>query len=213
MFGGAAQDEGKTAPAIYESMVLDKQKYLCRIPVVKTSLAQNASTEATERTAEEEKKELMRASDRGWELLQGMQGNCIYFHSGWWSYSFCYDNEIKQFHQLPQGRGAPPSYPPVEDTQVQSYVLGKFAGARKKKKKQKTAGAPAIGSGDKDGTPSEEKKGKKREWEVAKLETKGETRYLVQRLGGGTICDLTGKERKIEIQVKAHPRYQNVVLD
>jgi protein OS-9 len=37
--------------------------------------------------------------------------------------------------------------------------------------------------------------------EVARLETKGSTRYMVQRLSGGTECDLTGKERKIEVQV------------
>ena len=30
---------------------------------------------------------------------------------------------------------------------------------------------------------------------------RGESRYLVQKLAGGTVCDLTGKERKIEVQV------------
>ena len=33
------------------------------------------------------------------------------------------------------------------------------------------------------------------------LVQRGENRYLVQRLGGGTKCDLTGKERKTEVQV------------
>ena len=31
-------------------------------------------------------------------------------------------------------------------------------------------------------------------------------RYLVQNLGGGTTCDLTGKERKIEVQFHCHPQ-------
>nr|GFD60541.1 hypothetical protein [Tanacetum cinerariifolium] len=74
----------------------------------------------------EEEKELVRAADRGWELLEGMRGNCIYYLSGWWSYSFCYNNEVKQFHQLPPSRGVP-IYPPVEDTSVHSFVLGRFS--------------------------------------------------------------------------------------
>jgi protein OS-9 len=40
-----------------------------------------------------------------------------------------------------------------------------------------------------------------REKGLARLETKGEMRYLVQKLKGGTTCDLTGKERRIEVQV------------
>jgi len=38
---------------------------------------------------------------------------------------------------------------------------------------------------------------------LSKLETKGSTRYMVQRLSGGTECDLTGRERKIEVQVRS----------
>jgi protein OS-9 len=79
-----------------------------------------------------------------------------------------------------------PSYPPVEDPTTHSFVLGKF------------------GHGD----DEEEGEGedKTTSTDVAELQTKGESRYLVQRLGGGTQCDLTGKERKIEIQFHCHPQ-------
>jgi protein OS-9 len=110
---------------------------------------------------------------------------CIYFISGWWSYSFCYNKQIKQFHQLPPGNGAPP-YPPTEDPTTPSYILGKFPTEKKDKTAQKA-------SEDKPGT------------DVA-LQTKGESRYLVQKLSGGTICDLTGKERRIEVQFHCHPQ-------
>lgn len=138
----------------------------------------------------------MRATDRGWELLQGMQGDCIYYLSGWWSYSFCYNDEVKQFHQLPPGKGVP-MYPPVEDTQVQSFVLGRFPknaqsgdGVYKQDARFSDDDDTVLFGGQNKGT-----------MELAKLETKGETRYMVQKLAGGTVCDLTGRERKIEVQV------------
>jgi hypothetical protein len=33
----------------------------------------------------------------GLELLREMEGKCMYYFSGWWSYSFCYQKQIKQF--------------------------------------------------------------------------------------------------------------------
>lgn len=162
-------------------MVLGDQQFLCSIPIVKP---QEVNETADAQSAEEEQKELARATDRGWELLSGMKGNCVYFLSGWWSYSLCYNSEVKQFHQLPPSRGVP-IYPPTEDPGVPSFVLGRFP-SRKNKKKMVEA----------DDDEDVENK-----YEVAKLETKGDARYMIQRLAGGTQCDLTGKDRKIEIQV------------
>ena len=93
--------------------MLNGQRYLCSIPVIPEEQPQNSTMSAEQAKAEEEK-ELVRAADRGWELLEGMGDNCIYYSSGWWSYSFCYNGEIRQFHQLPPSRTTP-IYPPVED--------------------------------------------------------------------------------------------------
>jgi protein OS-9 len=41
---------------------------------------------------------------------------------------------------------------------------------------------------------------------VAELQTKGGSRYLVQHLRGGTRCDLTGRDRRIEVQFHCHPQ-------
>jgi len=117
----------------------------------------------------EEEKELARATTRGWELLSDLEGKCLYFVSGWWSYSFCHNREVRQFHQLPPQQNN--QWPPTEDPETQSYVLGQAA---------------------QDGT--------RYPGEGTELQATGELRYLVQKLGGGTICDLTGKERKIEVQ-------------
>lgn len=182
----------------YEPVVLGGQRYLCSIPVLPEELSQNTTVSAEDAKAEEEK-ELMRATDRGWELLEGMQGNCIYYLSGWWSYSFCYKDEVKQFHQLPPSR-AVPIYPPVEDPTVKSFILGRFP----EKKNEKSEERKTLGSEhdtrelDDEGNSKEDEKAV----DLPRLETKGSSRYMVQRLGAGTVCDLTGRERKIEVQVR-----------
>lgn len=168
-------------------MRFQEREYLCSIPRIPEDETAAVGTSANNRSAEEEKKELEQATDRGWELLKGMEGNCIYFVSGWWSYSFCYGDGVRQFHQLPPGRNVP-AYPPVEDKSVQGYVLGRFDEEG------------ALADGGRKGLDG----GKAREMKesgLARLETKGEMRYLVQRLKGGTTCDLTGKERIVEVQV------------
>ncbi|KAF2109421.1 glucosidase II beta subunit-like protein-domain-containing protein [Lophiotrema nucula] len=196
----------------YEAVVLHGQRYLCSIPIIPEEQPHNNTASAEEAKAAEEK-ELMRATDRGWELLDGMKDQCIYYLSGWWSYSFCYKNEVKQFHQLPPSRGVP-IYPPVEDPSVKSFILGRFAetdkktGGKKKDARKTLSADKSADEGTKDKLDDEGNAytdaGKA--LEVAKLETKGSTRYMVQRLSGGTDCDLTGKERKIEVQFHCHPQ-------
>lgn len=185
----------------YEHMVLDGRRWLCRVPVIEPPPEQVGNSNDTLSKAEKER-ELERANDRGWELLSSMQGNCVYFVSGWWSYSFCYNQGVKQFHQLPPSRGVP-VYPPVEDPAIPGYMLGTYD----KRIVEDVAGSGAAGG----------KKKEKQEWDRSALDVsegatrrfskhgelvqRGESRYLVQKLGGGTSCDLTGKERKIEVQV------------
>jgi protein OS-9 len=184
----------------YEAVVLQGQRYLCSIPTIPDEVPQNSTTTAEEAKAEEEK-ELARATDRGWELLEPMAGNCIYYLSGWWSYSFCYKQKVKQFHQLPPSRGVP-VYPPMEDTSVHSFVLGKYQKEEKSKKDdaRKTLGSEqgSKETFDDEGNVQDEAE---KALELPRLESKGSNRYMVQRLSGGTQCDLTGKPRKIDVQV------------
>ena len=174
--------------------MINGQRYLCSIPRIPP---EEARTPENSTSPEEEEKELTRATARGWDLIKGMEENCLYFFSGWWSYSFCHGEGVRQFHQLPPGRNVP-MYPPVEDKNVQAYILGRFDGdgqtvdngAQKKTLDGEKMSKQSEGSGK-----------EMREQGLARLETKGEVRYLVQKLKGGTTCDLTGKERRIEVQV------------
>ncbi|KAK6000166.1 hypothetical protein QM012_004154 [Aureobasidium pullulans] len=158
----------------YEELVLANQHYLCQIPRLVDQPPSSPSNETLSK--QDHEKELARANTRGWQLLKGMQGNCIYYWSGWWSYRYCYGQGVKQFHQLPPSQGVP-AFPPVEDPAVPGFMLGAVQ----------------------DQEPLSEDKA------VGKLETRGESRYLVQRLAGGTLCDLTGRERRIEVQFHCNP--------
>ena len=199
-------------PVSYEAVVLQGQRYLCSIPTIPEDVPQTNTTNAEEAKAEEEK-ELVRATDRGWELLEGMRGNCIFYLSGWWSYSFCYKDEVKQFHQLPPGRGVP-AYPPVEDTSVLSFVLGRYSkdGKRKKEEPRKTVGneqGSKDAFDDEGNAPDEDEKA----LEIPRLETKGSSRYMVQRLTDGTVCDLTGRPRKIDVQVSCTCALSQIIAE
>jgi protein OS-9 len=163
----------------YERLLLKGRSFLCSLPKISDTSRDQKPESATKADQE---KDLVTAADRGWELLQDLEGKCMFFVSGWWSYSFCYNSQIKQFHQLPPGSGGP-IYPPQEDPSTPSYVLGRFGDKK----------ADQRGSGAKTSTTTE-------------LQTKGETRYLVQKLGGGTTCDLTGKDRRVEVQFHCHPQ-------
>ncbi|PMD35060.1 hypothetical protein L207DRAFT_547350 [Hyaloscypha variabilis F] len=171
----------------YEMMYLRGEPHLCIIPIVDIP-PKNETSEAEARAAEQ--KELARATDRGWELLQDLEGNCLYFVSGWWSYSFCYNSEITQFHQLPPQPGKP-LLPPQRDPTTKLFVLGKARGHESKE--------------DEWGNQIEVHKGKHSEPPKTELQVKGDTRYLVQKMEGGTTCDLTGKPRRVEVQYHCNP--------
>ncbi|MCJ1458479.1 Protein OS-9 [Mycoblastus sanguinarius] len=177
----------------FESMILHGKPYLCSIPSVPPPTT-NKTTHA--QAVEEETAELARATNRGYDLLKSMSGNCLYFISGWWSYSFCYNTHVKQFHQLPPGKGAPP-FPPVEDPATPSYVLGKFG----EKRNRFVEGEAQKGVDS--GLPPEEGEGV-----TTEIQAKGtaSSRYLSQKLSGGTTCDLTGSPRRVEIQFHCHPQ-------
>jgi protein OS-9 len=188
---GATKEEKRQ----YEMMIHHKQRYLCSIPQVENHIEQ-ANENDTLSKAEQEK-ELARANDRGWELLAGMQGNCIYYMHGWWSYRFCYNQDVKQFHQLPPSRGMP-VYPPIEDPSAQGYLLGRYD----EKKVKHDVQAQSEQKWEGEGALEVSEHATRKVGGHGELVTRGESRYLVQKLEGGTECDLTGKERKIEVQVR-----------
>ncbi|KAK3304802.1 glucosidase II beta subunit-like protein-domain-containing protein [Chaetomium strumarium] len=175
-------DDDTPISETYELINSAPWRYLCAVPVIAPPPVLNRT--ATELAKAEEARELSRASAKGWELMSGLDGHCMYFMSGWWSYSFCYGKSVVQFHAIPSNKGGPP----VKDENSQEYVLGRIDGLH-------GAQDPASPEGQtKSLTPPN-----------AQLQVKGDQRYLSQRLEHGTICDLTGRPRTIEVQYHCSP--------
>ncbi|KAF7888219.1 uncharacterized protein EAF02_002760 [Botrytis sinoallii] len=187
--------ESEPPKQTHELMYLHGEAHVCTIPIVSLP-PRNETSEAEARAAEQ--KELARATDRGWELLQDLEKNCLYFVSGWWSYSFCYNNEITQFHQLPAQPGKA-AFPPQPDPSAQEFVLGKAKASPKSKSKEDEWGNQIEAHE----TP------KNGESPKTELQVKGDMRYLVQKMEGGTICDLTGKPRQVEVQFHCNPNVKD----
>jgi hypothetical protein len=190
--GEGGSSEPTPLPDTYERMVLNSRAYLCSIPTVAEEEPRNRTTD--ERSKKDEEKELARAAHRGSELLKDMEGHCMYFVSGWWSYSFCHNNQVKQFHSLPPGKGVP-AYPPVEDDRVPPFILGQHRPSKNKHEQKQLGGRQET----------EKTSGQSTGGEIS-VKTSGDVRYMVQNLAGGTTCDLTGKPRKVEVQFHCHPQ-------
>ncbi|KAJ8078655.1 Protein OS-9 [Marasmius tenuissimus] len=112
-----------------------------------------------------------------WSLLQPLAGHCLYRRQGWFTYSYCHNQEIRQFKELSQSN----SHVPEEDPTWESYTLGK---------------APVTPAPGADLTVAQRNA-------IAtnlKLARGAGSRYLVQRWGDGTICDMNGKPREVEVQ-------------
>jgi len=163
-------------------MNMAPHRYLCSIPVIQPPGPENQT--ANELAKAEEVRELRRAAVHGWELLGELEDSCLYFMSGWWSYSFCNNREIVQFHAM---AAVPNGQPPRPDPHTQEYVLGRvptIPATSERQGRQKSEQGPPV---------------------PAELQVKGDQRYLVQKLEKGTVCDLTGRDRTIEVQYHCVP--------
>ncbi|TEB31253.1 hypothetical protein FA13DRAFT_1754770 [Coprinellus micaceus] len=143
-----------------------KDSYICYIP---------KAPDAPSTRQEEAEAEADATPARSWSLLQPLSGTCIYHRQGWFTYSYCHNEQIRQFREQAQSVSRLPAgtYQPEEDPEWESYT---------------TLGA--------DLTVAE------RNAQAANLELarNAGSRYLVQRWGDGTTCDKTGKPREVEVQ-------------
>ena len=210
--GGDDDDDDSTVVLSekYELINHPPFRFLCATPVLAPTPAPNHT--ATELAKAEETREVERAAARGWELMGGLEGKCLFYQSGWWSYTFCYNGDVVQFHALPPQSGASP----VRDPSAPEYVLGRSLPqtADGSGGNAKNGGAGGRRSGfDIDAANREDQAvlqqnsgtSKHTPAGVTEMVVKGDQRYLVQRLDSGTICDLTNRPRTIEIQYHCAP--------
>ncbi|KAG2157337.1 hypothetical protein DEU56DRAFT_764059 [Suillus clintonianus] len=118
----------------------------------------------------------------GWSLLEPLSGKCLYHRQTWFTYSYCHNQEIRQFKELAHTQPRPAgAYEPTEDPEWEAFTLGRAPSA------QEPGADVAVTD---------------RHAQVGNLEVAHGpgSRYLVQRWGDGTFCDKTGKPREVEVQ-------------
>lgn len=168
-------------------MKIDSTTFLCDLPLIKTASSTTEDNTTTALSPAEEEKERLRARKKGWELLRPLEGNCMFLNNGWWTYAFCHNRYIKQFHALLPGNQVP-VYPPIEDPATESFILGQTPA------NERHSDAELYGN-----VPSQIDEG------LTSVDAIGEQRYLMQKMEGGTWCELIKRNRRIEIQFQCDP--------
>ncbi|KZT11225.1 uncharacterized protein LAESUDRAFT_720423 [Laetiporus sulphureus 93-53] len=191
---GGSEQETVSAPALASSYASNytleqiklgpKMSYLCLIPPPSEENNPNISDDSTTDTT----------PAHSWSLLQPLTGTCLYHKQGWFTYSYCHNSHVRQFHELPhQHPHRLGEYKPQEDTEWEAYTLGR---------------APPQLEPGADLTVAEEAA------VAANLElAKGAgSHYLVQRWGDGTYCEKTGQKREVEVQFHCSMTMTDTIL-
>ncbi|RHZ56985.1 hypothetical protein Glove_395g24 [Diversispora epigaea] len=122
---------------------------------------------------------------KGLELLEPMKNQCLHYINGWWTYEYCHLKHVRQYHSVQQSE--------LVVSEGPIFLLGKYDPS--------VATLPPSNkghnTGNKEGTDLQVVSGKK---------------YLVQRLGHGTKCDLTGRPRKVEIEFHCVPQTRDSIV-
>ncbi|KAG6890458.1 hypothetical protein C0992_001505 [Termitomyces sp. T32_za158] len=166
-----------------------KDSYLCLIPKVDATVQPASSDDPSD---------FEPVPSRSWSLLQPLSGTCLYHRQGWWTYSYCHNQEIRQFKEATNSAVLPyvvaPGLdgghrPPQEDSGWESFTLGK---------------APQPGA---DLTVAE-----RHAQTNLELARNAGSRYLVQRWSDGTLCDKTHRPREVEVQFHCSMTMTDTIL-
>ncbi|GAA5976619.1 hypothetical protein JCM10908_005571 [Rhodotorula pacifica] len=186
--GTPTPDEPAKSPRRHLLRTPSGQAFLCTVPVVeeerKTMDAQ-AERDALVQAAERDK-----GLTNGLALLEPMRNGCLYLRQGWFTYSFCYGSEIRQFHEIRVAGAIGPS----EDPESESYSLGLMP------ESTSIAKTPKYGSGSAAVLRQERIPARLGGEASQGLGWDEGGRYLSQTWSSGTVCDKTGLPREVEVQ-------------
>ncbi|KAI0647168.1 glucosidase II beta subunit-like protein-domain-containing protein [Trametes meyenii] len=128
-----------------------------------------------------------------WSLLQPLSGKCLYHRQGWFTYSYCHNSHVRQFHELHhQHIPSTGEYKPEEDPDWEAYTLGRAPPTLDAGAELTTAEAAAAAN--------------------LELARGAGSRYLVQRWSDGTYCDKTGRKRDVEVQFHCSMTMTDTIL-
>ncbi|WVR04729.1 hypothetical protein IAU60_001740 [Kwoniella sp. DSM 27419] len=198
--------------------------YLCLMPPSNITTAQVERMNAIDEVVEEEVDPV-----QGWAALSHLEGKCLYSTQGWFTYAYCHNAYIRQFHQGRHPHPHPPGgFTPTEDPTYDAYTLGQVrpgARARAKAAAEGQSGPGAVRPNTPGGGASQQALVPKAAIDgVGQAQAQARSlpatspdrdhtspavsyghgptsRYLVQRWSHGTRCDKTGRPREVEVQV------------
>ncbi|KAI8323275.1 hypothetical protein GQ54DRAFT_286614 [Martensiomyces pterosporus] len=177
-------------------------KFLCRVPRVDHGRpltdpkGEKAPDKEKEKEAEEEKEggvvgdprdDERQAIQRGLELLSPLKSNCISYTHDWWTYEYCHDQYVRQYHQIDATEGS--------ETIVIQYRLGDHS---RRKRLLALPSHPNEKGRDEAGGENEATR-------TTQIKRVGRKQFLAQTWGGGTVCDITRRPREVEIQFHCDP--------
>ncbi|KAJ2144225.1 Protein OS-9 [Coemansia sp. RSA 678] len=160
-----------SADIIYDPIVARagrKWKFLCQIPRV-TRNATTAEPAAIE-SDDEAKQKNEETITRGLELLQPLRANCITHTTGWWTFEYCHNRLVRQYHRM-----APDSHGHAAEIE---YRLGEYS--HRKHRSISAAQEPVE--------------------HATQIRRIGRKQFLTQVWAGGTLCDITRQPREVEVQ-------------
>lgn len=120
--------------------------------------------------------------------------------------AFCHGSEIRQFHEI-KVINAQGQQSPAEDPNTESYSLGVYPTTESVPASLNAAGdgvglRELLAASYSDVDLSFAESGNPDDADQLQRDGFSNTkRYLVQKWGGGTVCDMTGMARQIEVQV------------
>ncbi|KAJ2388713.1 Protein OS-9 [Coemansia sp. RSA 2611] len=173
---------------IYDPIVANaghKWKFLCQMPRVDPHTPTATEDTKTERDETGEQQEEEQAIARGLGLLQPLTRNCITYTTGWWTFEYCHDRLVRQYHRM-----APDKHGHVAEIE---YRLGEYSQRKR---------LPTLD--DSDSSDARADAGSELS-QTTQIRQNGRKRFLTQLWAGGTLCDITRQPREVEVQFHCDP--------
>ena len=179
-----------------------KENYLCRYPSFVELRALDQQSKKRQLSGDEEARILR----TGLELLEPMRGRCIYQKQGWFTYAFCYGDKVRQYRADEKQiliklsgdntESAVTSIDQQDETQP-AFVLGRWS---QELEPSESARAPSEpGSPGSELAPASDV-GSSHWFVRVNGVLEGQQACIKQVWTSGTICDMNGLPRTIEVQ-------------
>ncbi|KAJ1975872.1 Protein OS-9 [Dimargaris verticillata] len=140
--------------------------------------------------------------ERGLQLIAPLKSQCLSYFQGWWTYEYCHQGYVRQFRHSPADKRQ--GIPAIS----LDFQLGQYS----HRTPSLTTPTARPKPGDKQSTAFDDNNGERAQRtsvgadvSYTSLQSYDSQQYLSQEWSGGTLCDLTGKPRTVQIQFHCTP--------